>query len=101
MTSETNGPLTKHGIASFVRELISVRTLVMLLAGVLAGYSISVLGEDAVVVPLVGSVPGTVFGVVGVAVALAVSQRGDCYDDCGEKACGCTDECGDSCSYDP
>ncbi len=73
----------------------------MVVAGVLAGYSIVVLGKDAVVVPFLGSVPGVLVGVVGLTVAFTVYRRASCCDDCSDKACGCTGECGDSCSHDP
>jgi hypothetical protein len=73
----------------------------MLAAGILAGASIVVVGKDAVVVPVVGTMSGTLVGVVGLVVALAVYQQGNCCDNCGTKECGCTGDCGDSCSYDP
>ncbi len=101
MPSETDGSISEHTLSSFVRTVISVRNLVMVVAGILAGSSIAVLGKDAVVVPLVGSIPGILVGAVGLAVALAVYREGSCCDDCRNKECDCTDECGDSCSYNP
>ncbi|WP_226021289.1 hypothetical protein [Halomicrobium salinisoli] len=100
MSSEAGGAASERGIASRVRSAASVRGIALLCAGVLAGASIGLLGDGAVVVPYVGSVPGTLAGAAGIAVALGLFQRGGCCDDCGESGCGCTGECGDSCSYD-
>lgn len=95
MPSEVDNSPAKSTLGSFIRSVLSVRNLVMVAAGVLAGASLSVLGKEAIVVPLVGATPGILVGVVGLVVALAVYQRGSCCDNCGAK------ECGDSCSYDP
>jgi len=73
----------------------------MVAAGILAGASIGFLGRDTVVVPVVGSTSGTLVGVVGLVVALAVYQQRDCCDSCGTKECGCSGDCGDRCSHDP
>lgn len=100
MPSGTDSTKWKRTVGSSLRGLFSVRNAIMLAAGILAGYSISVIGESTVAVPFAGSVPGVLVGVVGLAVALGVYRRGSCCDNCGKKACGCSGECGDSCSYD-
>jgi hypothetical protein len=66
----------------------------MLLLGVLTGASIALIGNGAVAVPLVGTVPGPAVGVAGLAVAAVVYRRTG-------SGCGCDGDCGDSCSYDP
>lgn len=86
-------------LGSVVGDGDSVRALVTAFAGVLAGASVVVLGKDAVVVPLIGAVPGIAVGGVGLAVAFAAYQQWSSCN-CGEGDCGCTDECADSCSYD-
>ncbi len=101
MPSETGGSTTNSTLSSFVRTALSVRNLVMVTAGVLAGASLAVLGKEVVVVPLLGALPGALVGGVGLIVALAVYRQGSCCDNCGAKECGCAGDCGDSCSYDP
>ncbi|WP_226013095.1 hypothetical protein [Halomicrobium salinisoli] len=100
MSSDAGGAPSDGGIASCVRSAASVRALALLCAGVLTGAGVSLLGSGAVAVPVIGSVPGTPLGAVGIAAAVVMYQRGGCCADCGEKACGCTGNCGDSCSYD-
>lgn len=95
--SEIDGTMPKR----LVRTAISRNTLLMVVAGIVAGASITALGTDAVIVPFVGSVPGTFAGVTGLVVGLAIYRRRSCCNDCGTKDCGCTGDCGDSRSYDP
>lgn len=90
-----------------VRERIGVHTLLVVFSGVLAGYSLSVLGKDAVVVPVVGSVPGLLLGAVGLLSAFGAYRQVGCCGECNQRTygmkggCGCDDDCGDSFSYDP
>ena len=99
MVSGTDDSLLESPAARLLGEVLSVRNLVLVITGMLAGYSVAVLGTDTVAVPLVGSLPGTAVGVVGLVVALTVyRQWGGCG--CGNAECGCSGECGDSCSYD-
>lgn len=100
MSPDAGGTASGRDIASRDRSVASVRGLALLCAGVLTGVGVTLLGGGAVAVPYLGSVPGTPLGAVGIAVAVALYWRGGCCDDCGETACGCTGECGDSCSYD-
>ena len=99
MASGTDDSTATGTLSSIADSAFTVRNLVMVIAGVLAGYSISVLGRDAVVLPVVGSLPGAAVGAVGLVAAFAVyRQWNDCG--CGGTECGCTGDCGDSCSYD-
>ncbi len=100
MASDPDAPTPKRRVLAPVREAVDRGSIVMLFTGVLAGYSLTVLGTDAVVVPLVGSLPGTLVGAAGIVVAFGVYRRSSCCDDCGEKECRCAGTCGDSCSYD-
>lgn len=81
------------GVVSGVREAVGVRFLSMLLVGALAGASVSVLGESAVAVPVVGSVSGPLLGVAGLLVAAVGYRRLG-------SGCGCDGDCGDSCPYE-
>lgn len=90
MSSETDGRTSERRVLSGVREAVGVNQVVMLLLGVLAGASVSVLEKDAVA----GSVSGLLLGTAGLAVAAVVYRRFG-------SDCGCTGSCGDSCSYDP
>lgn len=99
MPSGTDGSMAVSAFGSFARTVLSVRNIVMVVAGVLAGASLVFLGEEAVVVPLIGSAPGILVGAVGFVTALAIYRQAGC--NCSTKECGCSDECGDSCSYDP
>lgn len=101
MGVEDGATESKSGLGSFVRNVVTGNYLSMLAAGGTAGYSIAVLGNDAVRIPVFGSAPGVLVGTVGLLVAFAVYRRASCCDDCGGKACGCTGKCGDNCSYDP
>lgn len=107
MTAKSDERTAGTGIVSAVRETVGVRPVVVLLLGVLAGYSIGVLGKDAVAVPVVGSVPGWLLGTVGLLVAGVAYRRTSCCGSCRQKKaglgsdCGCSDDCGDSCSRDP
>lgn len=89
-----------------VRNRIRVHTLVVLLAGVLAGSSLSVVGKDTVLVPVLGTVPGVLLGSIGVLVAIGVYRQVGCCESCNQttigfgSGCRCEGECGDSCSYD-
>jgi hypothetical protein len=100
MPSEADTPTSESSLRSSVRSVLSIRNMTMLCAGVVAGASLTVLGEATVAVPFLGSASGTLLGVVGLVVAFAVYQQGSCCDDRGTKDCGCTGRCGDSCSYD-
>ncbi|WP_336326599.1 hypothetical protein [Halovenus sp. HT40] len=81
-------------------RVFSGRFLVMLLAGIVAGYSLSILG-DTVVVPVIGSVPGAAVSGLGIAVSLATINRTSCCDQCGEWSCDCPGDCEESCSVEP
>jgi hypothetical protein len=81
-----------------VRRRASWNLAAMAAIGVVTGYSISVLGEDAVALPAVGEVSGLVVGTVGLLAAAAAYTRVDCCESCGRKACGCAGDCGDRCS---
>jgi len=68
----------------------------MLSVGLLTGYGLIAVGEDAVTVPLVGEVAGVGAGAVALATAAALyTQVGG-----GADGCGCAGDCGDSCSVD-
>lgn len=90
-----------------LRDWVGIRTLLIMAVGVLAGYSLSVLGTDAVIVPVIGSVPGFLLGTAGLLVAVSVYTQVGCCEDCNQttsgfgSGCGCTGDCGDRCSYDP
>jgi hypothetical protein len=101
MPSKTDTRTSESTLGSSVRTLFSIRNIVMLCAGVLAGGSLSFLGTGDAFVPFFGSVPGTLTGALGLVVALAVFQWGRCCDTCGTEDCGCTGECGDRCPHDP
>ncbi len=101
MSSETDSPTPGRDAVAVVRDAVGVRGLAMLVAGVLAGASLSLLGEGTVAVPVIGTVPGAVLGAVGLVTAVGVYRRGGCCGDCGEKDCGCTGSCDDSCSHEP
>jgi hypothetical protein len=94
MSSKTDDPTAAQRIGAEIREAVSTSTIIMVVVGVLAGYSIGVIGKDAVVLPFVGSVPGLPLGVVGLLATAGI------YRQFGSK-CGCAGDCGDSCSYDP
>jgi hypothetical protein len=98
MPSKTDSSAASSTLSSGVRTVFSVRNLLMVAAGVLAGAGIVFVGKDAVVVPLIGSIPGPVIGGIGLAVGFAVYRRKGC--NCGEP-CGCSGDCDDRCSYDP
>lgn len=98
MPSKTNGSIAVSALGSFARTVRSIRTVVMVVAGILAGASLVFLGDETVAVPLIGSAPGTLVGAVGLVTALAIYRQAG-YN-CGAKECGCSGECGDSCSYD-
>ena len=72
----------------------------MLLLGVLAGASLGVLDHGTVVLPVVGALPGTVVGAVGLAVSVGAYRRVGCGGDCDGADCGCAGDCGGRCSYD-
>lgn len=93
MSSEADEQPSRRKIRSAVRETVGVNLVVMAVVGVLAGYSISVLGKDVVVVPVVGSVSGLLLGTAGLVAAAGVYRRLG-------SDCGCTGDCGDSCSYE-
>ncbi|WP_135851579.1 hypothetical protein [Halorussus salinus] len=101
MSSEMDSARPKRGVVSLVRDALNVRNAVLLLAGLLAGYSLGIVGEGPIDVPVLGSVPATLLGGVGLVVAFVTYQRQSCCDDCADDACGCTGECGESCSYEP
>ena len=99
MASGTDDPTATTALSSVAETVTSVRNLLMVIAGVVAGFSIAVLGREAVIFPVVGSLPGPAVGAVGLVAAFAVyRQWSDCG--CGDTECGCASECGDSCSYD-
>lgn len=98
MPSETDSSTASSALRAGVRTVFSVRNLLMVAAGVLAGAGIVFMGKDAVVVPLIGSIPGPVVGVIGLVVGFAVYRQKGC--NCGEE-CGCSGDCDDRCSYEP
>lgn len=100
MSSETDGLGADSPFSSFVRTVVSVRNFLMLAAGTVAGASLVVLGKEVVIVPVLGATPGTLVGALGLAVAFVVSHQSSCCSNCETKECGCSGECGDSCSYD-
>ena len=97
----------KSRLVAKIRDWIGIRTLVIVCVGGLAGYSLSVLGTDAVIVPVIGSVPGFLLGTAGLLVAVSVYTQVGCCENCNQTTfgfgsdCGCAGDCGDSCSYDP
>lgn len=99
MASEGDSPPAVSAFGSFARSVLSVRTIVMVVAGLLAGASLVFIGEEAVVVPFIGATPGPLVGAIGLVTALAIYRQAGCS--CGGKECGCSGDCGDSCSYDP
>lgn len=98
MPSETDSSTASSALSSGVRTAFSVRNLLMVAAGILAGADLVFIGKDAVVVPLIGSIPGPVVGVIGLVVGLVVYRQQGC--NCGGE-CGCSGDCDDRCSYDP
>jgi len=97
MPSRTNDGSRTQSLLTSVRDAVSTRLVTMTTLGVLAGYSIAVLGEDAVALPALGETPGLVVGAVGLLVSAAVyTQVGGCQN-CASGDCNCTD----SCSVDP
>lgn len=98
---------SKSRLVTKIRERIEIRTLVIVFVGVVAGYSLSVLGTDAVIVPFIGSVPGFLLGTAGLLVAVSVYTQVGCCENCNQTTfgfgseCGCAGDCDDSCSYDP
>jgi len=94
MSSESDSRTVRERVPSALRDAADQNNAVMLLLGVLTGASIALLGNDAVAVPVLGSVPGLLVGGVGLAVAAVVYRRTG-------SGCGCDGDCGDSCSYDP
>jgi hypothetical protein len=100
MATGTDSASRGERILSTLHGFIGARTVVMLFLGVLAGFSIGAIGKDVVVVPVVGSVSGLLVGSVGLVVSLAAYSRTGCCENCDRKLCGCTGDCGDSCSVD-
>jgi len=94
MSSESDSQTVRQRVPSAIRNAADPNNAVMLLLGLLAGASIGFLGTDAVAIPFVGSVPGLAVGAAGLAVAAVVFRRVG-------GGCGCSGDCGDSCSYDP
>lgn len=107
MATDKGGQRGLSDHARALRDRISGRTLLLVVAGFIAGSSLTVLGNDTVLVPVFGSVPGFLLGTVGLLVAFGVYQQVGCCDDCNQttiglgSGCGCDDDCGDSCSYNP
>jgi len=100
MPSESEDGVAERSVVAGVRSGIGRFPVGMLLLGVLAGVSIGTLGEGSVAVPFVGPVSGTLLGGAGLAVAAVTFYRVDACG-CGDGDCGCSGDCGDSCSYDP
>ena len=97
MPSRTNDRSAVQSLLSSLRDAVSTRLVTMTVLGVLAGYSIAILGEDAVALPVLGETSGLVVGAVGLLVSAAVyTQVGGC-ENCASGDCNCTD----SCSVDP
>ncbi|ELZ11101.1 hypothetical protein C479_07328 [Halovivax asiaticus JCM 14624] len=101
MDSQTNPSSIVGLLVAYIRDMFGERGFLMVLAGILAGVSIGILGNGVITVPLLGSVPATLVGTVGLAGALITCQQWSCCDENGEGGCECTEGCGDSCSYDP
>lgn len=98
MSSESGGSTSAGRIASLVADVDAVRLLSLVAVGVLIGHSVSLFGSGAVAVPYAGSVPGTLLAVAGFGVAAGLYRQTGCCDDCGGTDCGCSGDCGDSCS---
>jgi len=94
MSSGSDSQTIRERVPSGLRDAADPNNAVMLLLGVLTGASIGLFGTDAVAIPFVGSVPGLAVGGAGLAVAAVVFRRVG-------GGCGCSGDCGDSCSYDP
>ncbi|UPV99421.1 hypothetical protein M0R88_12915 [Halorussus gelatinilyticus] len=101
MSSEMDSAPPKRSVVSSARDRIGLRNTVLLFAGVLAGYSLGIVGEGPIDVPVLGPIPATVLGGIGLALAFVTYRRNSCCNDCADDACGCSGECGDSCSYEP
>lgn len=107
MNADTNDPTNEYGPLSRIRDAVGVHTLASVLLGVTAGYSLLLLGTDVVSLPVVGAVPGLLVGVVGLTATAIVFRKIGCCGSCGSRSvglsteCGCSDECGDRCSYGP
>jgi len=95
------------GLGSTLREAVPPRCVAVPFAGVLAGYSVGVIGEEAVALPVVGSASGTLVGAAGRLVAGGAYYATPRCSDCGQRGfglrldCGCDGDRGDSCSVDP
>lgn len=100
MPSESDSAVAST-ILSSVRNVLTVRNLVMLLAGILAGAGIAMVGQDTVVLPFIGASSGVLVGGVSLLLGLVVYWRGSCRGDCASAGCGCSGQCTDSCSYNP
>lgn len=81
--------------------------IIMVIVGIVAGTSVSLLDTEVVLLPIFGDVPGLFLGVPGIALSLIAFQRASC---CGmngiipsrnSRGCGCSDKCEDHCSYEP
>ena len=98
---------TGRGIASELRGAATLSNAMMVLVGVVAGYSASIVSADVVALPLVGAVPGLLVGGIGLAGSFAVYRTVGCCGDCGGRTfglsggCDCSGEREDSCSVDP
>lgn len=107
MASEADERANVRGIVSGIRNAVGIHTAVMVLIGATAGYGIVLLGTDIVSLPGIGPVPGPVVGVIGLSAAAVAYRTVGCCGDCGSvkfgrsDGCGCSDDCENSCSYDP
>lgn len=90
VASEIDEQAASAGLLASVREAVSLNAVLMLMAGGLAGASVVSLDEQAIVVPVVGAVPGWLLGGVGLLVAGLLYNR--------QGGCNCSGDCGDSCS---
>jgi hypothetical protein len=100
MPSDATADSPVRRFVSAARGAVSRRGASMAGLGVLAGYSIAALGQNTVAVPVLGEASGLAVGTAGLAVsAVAYTRVGGC-ENCGAAGCGCSGDCGDSCSVD-
>ncbi|MFT4947323.1 MAG: hypothetical protein ACI8TL_001565 [Natronomonas sp.] len=95
MSSQADESPPAGPLRSAAGAVVTLSNLAMLLAGVLAGYSIGVLGRETVALPLIGSAPGLAVGSVGLLAAVVVYRQWGCCTG-GSAECDCSGECGDS-----
>lgn len=104
MTERSANRAAEPGLLSAIRDRVGARLVVLVLAGVTAGYSLQFLTADAVSLPVLGDVPGPAVGLVGLLVAGIAYRRASCRGNCGSSPAegrgGCAEGegCGDGAS---